>query len=153
MSSQKDVFTKYGKAIGQAPESPKGIKEFLTGLLRDLKDATGGGGSGSTVSVTQIQSTGTKIATITVDDVPTDLYSPAQTLPYVVTSAVSAAISATTVTITDASIATTSVIDIFSQNTSGTLINVKTCVVTTGQAVLTFDALEEATSFILHVYN
>lgn len=151
MSSQKDVFTKYGKAIGQAPESPKGIKEFLTGLLRDLKDATGG--SGSTVSVTQIQSTGTKIATITVDDVPTDLYSPAQTLPYVVTSAVSAAISATTVTISDASIATTSVIDIFSQNTSGTLINVKTCVVTTGQAVLTFDALEEATSFILHVYN
>lgn len=36
----------------------------------------GGGGSGSTVSVTQIQTTGTKIATITVDNVPTDLYAP-----------------------------------------------------------------------------
>lgn len=35
-----------------------------------------GGGSGSTVSVTQIQSTGTKIATITVDNVDTDLYAP-----------------------------------------------------------------------------
>lgn len=32
--------------------------------------------SGSSVSVTQIQSTGTKIATITVDDTPTDLYAP-----------------------------------------------------------------------------
>lgn len=34
--------------------------------------------TGTTVSVTQIQSTGTKIATITVDSVDTDLYSPAQ---------------------------------------------------------------------------
>ena len=34
------------------------------------------GGGGSSVSVTQIQSTGTKIATITVDDTPTDLYAP-----------------------------------------------------------------------------
>ena len=35
-----------------------------------------GGGSGSTVDVTQIQTTGTKIATITVDSVGTDLYAP-----------------------------------------------------------------------------
>lgn len=35
-----------------------------------------GGGSGSTVSVTQIQTTGTKIATITVDNIDTDLYAP-----------------------------------------------------------------------------
>lgn len=35
-----------------------------------------GGGGGSTVSVTQIQTTGTKIATITVDNVDTDLYAP-----------------------------------------------------------------------------
>lgn len=33
-------------------------------------------GGGSVVSVTQIQSTGTKIATITVDSVDTDLYAP-----------------------------------------------------------------------------
>lgn len=35
-----------------------------------------GGGSGSTVEVTQVQTTGTKIATITVDSVGTDLYAP-----------------------------------------------------------------------------
>lgn len=35
-----------------------------------------GSGGGSNVSVTQILSTGTKIATITVDDTPTDLYAP-----------------------------------------------------------------------------
>ena len=34
------------------------------------------GGSGSDVEVTQIQATGTKIATIEVDDVSTDLYAP-----------------------------------------------------------------------------
>ena len=37
---------------------------------------TGGGGGGSNVSVTAIQTTGTKIATITVDNVDTDLYAP-----------------------------------------------------------------------------
>jgi hypothetical protein len=36
---------------------------------------------GSTVSVTQIQSTGTKIATITVDSVGTDLYAPTKSTP------------------------------------------------------------------------
>lgn len=35
-----------------------------------------GGSGGSTVTVTQIQTTGTKIATITVDSVGTDLYAP-----------------------------------------------------------------------------
>ena len=35
-----------------------------------------GGSGGSTVTVTQIQATGTKIATITVDSVDTDLYAP-----------------------------------------------------------------------------
>ena len=42
-------------------------------------------GGGSTVSVTQIQTTGTKIATITVDSVGTDLYAPASTQPTAMT--------------------------------------------------------------------
>lgn len=42
-------------------------------------------GGGSTVSVTQIQTTGTKIATITVDSVDTDLYAPAGTQPTAMT--------------------------------------------------------------------
>ena len=37
----------------------------------------GGGGGGSTVEVTQIKTSGEKIATITVDNVPTDLYASA----------------------------------------------------------------------------
>ena len=70
-----------------------------------------------------------------------------------VTDPVSAAVSATSVTITDEAIMTTSTIDIFSETTSGALINVKSCVVTAGQAVLSFDALEEAASFKLHIFN
>ena len=153
MSTQKQIFTKWKNILGSQHESVPGLIQSLRLMLSDLENASGGGGGGSTVSVTQIQTTGNKIATITVDGAGTDIYSPIPSLPYIATSAVSGAINATTVTIQDASITTSSVIDIFSQNTSGTLINVKTCVVTTGQAVLTFDALTEATSFILHVYN
>lgn len=42
-------------------------------------------GGGSDVTVTQIQTTGTKIATITVDSVGTDLYAPASTTPTAMT--------------------------------------------------------------------
>lgn len=56
-------------------------------------------------------------------------------------------------TIEDEAILTTSIIDVYSENSSGTPINVESIVVTTGQAVLSFDALEEATSFMLHVIN
>lgn len=58
-----------------------------------------------------------------------------------------------TCTIEDEAILTTSIIDVYSENSSGTPINVESVVVTTGQAVLSFDALEEATSFMLHVIN
>lgn len=51
-------------------------KKSGTDYDTEWADEEGGGGSGSTVSVTQIQSTGTKIATITVDGVGTDLYAP-----------------------------------------------------------------------------
>lgn len=47
----------------------------------------GGSGSGSTVSVTQVVSSGTKIATITVDGSGTDLYSPTETDPVFTASA------------------------------------------------------------------
>lgn len=51
-------------------------KKSNTDYDTEWANEEGGGGSGSTVSVTQIQSTGTKIATITVDGVGTDLYAP-----------------------------------------------------------------------------
>lgn len=58
-----------------------------------------------------------------------------------------------TCTIEDEAILTTSIIDVYSENSSGTPISVSSVVVTTGQAVLHFDALTEATSFKLHVVN
>lgn len=67
------------------------------------------------------------------------------------TSPVSASQGATSVTISDAKITTTSVLDIYAQNTSGTDITYLTKTVTSGQIVLTFDALAEATSFIVVV--
>ncbi len=69
------------------------------------------------------------------------------------TNPVNCAIGDTTATITDANILTTSIIEDYSQNSSGTKINVPEITVTTGQAVLHFDALEEATSFRLYVVN
>lgn len=58
-----------------------------------------------------------------------------------------------TCTIEDERILTTSIIDVYSENESETPIPYESCVTTTGQAVLSFDALEEATSFMLHVIN
>jgi len=68
-------------------------------------------------------------------------------------SAVSKAVGSTSVTISDPAIATTSAIDIYSQNTSGTPISLSTVVATTGQVVVSFDALTEATSFKAHIFN
>lgn len=60
---------------------------------------------------------------------------------------------ATTCTISHDAINTSSIIEAFSQNTSGDVIGVTNIAVTAGQAVLTFDALTEDTSFILHITN
>lgn len=69
------------------------------------------------------------------------------------TTPVSCAVGDTTVTIQDVNILTTSKVDPYSENASGTPLNVESCVVTTGQAVLTFGALEEATNITLHIMN
>ena len=71
----------------------------------------------------------------------------------VISSSVSCAIGATSCTITDAAIATTSLVHPFSSNTSGTPIPFTSITVTTGQAVIAFDALEEATSFKVMIMN
>ena len=69
------------------------------------------------------------------------------------TTPVSCAVGDTTVTIQNANILTTSVIDAYSENASGTPLNIESIVATTGQAVLTFGELEEATSIKLHIMN
>lgn len=68
------------------------------------------------------------------------------------TTAVSAILGATTITITDANILTTSKIDIYTENTSNTEPNITGKTISSGQLILTFDVLEEATSFLLHIY-
>lgn len=68
-------------------------------------------------------------------------------------SSVSASIGDTTVTIADSSIATTSTIEAYSENSSGTPVAVTQYTVTSGQVVLTFGALKEATSFKVKIYN
>ena len=69
------------------------------------------------------------------------------------TSAVTAAVSATSVTINNDAIGTTSILEVYSQNASGTVITVNDIDVTPGTAVLSFPALAEATDFILHIVN
>ena len=69
------------------------------------------------------------------------------------TPAVTAAASATSVTINNDSIVPTSILEVFSQNASGTVITVNDIDVSAGAAVLSFPALAEATSFIIHVIN
>ena len=79
------------------------------------------------------------------------VYTAIEPVKGVFTSAVSAAIGATSATITDAAIKTTSTIDDYCETASGKKVPVKQITITTGQAVLSFDALTEAASFILWI--
>ena len=148
--SLKTVFQNFAKDLKGTMHTTEAVIDLVDRYMPDFIDNASSGGGGSSVTYSQTATTGGECGTITIDDVATKIYSP---IPYKFTSAVTGAISATSVTITDASIATTSVIDIFTETTSGKLVNVKQCVVTTGQAVLSFDALEESTSFKLQIFN
>lgn len=79
------------------------------------------------------------------------VYTAIEPVKGVFTSAVSAAIGATSATITDAAIKTTSIVDDYCETASGKKVPVKQIVITTGQAVLSFDALTEAASFKLWI--
>lgn len=68
------------------------------------------------------------------------------------TTPVSCAVGDTTCTIQNVNILTTSIIDYYTENASNTHIDAKQ-VITAGQDVLTFDALEEATNIRLHIIN
>ena len=59
----------------------------------------------------------------------------------------------TSATITDAKITTSSIVEPFSSNSSGNTVIVTKITVTTGQAVIYFDALAEATSFKARITN
>ena len=73
----KEAFEKLTSVCAAGMKNPFFVMRKLHDAFADIADKIeGGGGGGSTVEVTQVVSTGTKIATITVDDTPTDLYAP-----------------------------------------------------------------------------
>lgn len=78
----KQAFEKLTMVCGAALKNPFFVQRNLHDAFADIAaNIEEGGGGGSTVEVTQVVSTGTKIATITVDDTPTDLYAPNPVIP------------------------------------------------------------------------
>ena len=125
---------------------------FTDGTHFDYTVTNGSSGS-STASGVSFDNTGTDLNSTNVQNaivevngkIPNEVWTPA----------VACLVGDTTCTITNSAISTAStcVIEDFSENASGTKIAVTQIVVTSGQAVLHFDALTEATSFRLHIYN
>ncbi len=73
----KEAFEKLTATTAAAMKNPFFVMRKLHDAFADIADKIeGGGGGGSTVVVTPIVESGTKIATITVDETPADLYAP-----------------------------------------------------------------------------
>lgn len=77
-----------------------------------------------------------------------------KTIPNITwSSAVSCAAGSTSCTITDAAITTSSIVEPFIDDGSGDAIPYSNVTITTGQAVISFDALESASSFKVRITN
>jgi len=72
----KQAFEKLAMVTGAAVKNPWFVCRNLNQAFADIAENIEGGGGGSTVEVTQVVSSGTKIATIKVDDASTDLFAP-----------------------------------------------------------------------------
>ena len=73
----KDHILKLADGVSKCQENAKSLAQVIFRGLDDIADnLPEHPGGGSDVSVTQVLSSGTKTATITVDDTPTDLYAP-----------------------------------------------------------------------------
>ena len=73
------VISAVGEGGTDVEGNPSGTPTAVLSSIRigdDIFSIPGGGGGGSSVSFTQILSTGTKIGTIAIDGVPTDIYAP-----------------------------------------------------------------------------
>lgn len=77
----KEAFEKLTAVTAAAMKNPFFVIRKLHDAFADIADKIEGGGGGSTVEVTQVVSSGTKIATITVDGTPTDLFAPIPDIP------------------------------------------------------------------------
>lgn len=114
-----------------------------------MNEIGSGGGGGSTVSWSQIVTTGTKIATVMINGVTTDVYAPTSggSAYTDVTGTLSAG--STSLTLQDASITTSSTLDFYT-DTFG--VNPTNAVVTTGQVVLTFEAQQAAVNVKVRIW-
>lgn len=78
----KEAFEKLTATTAAAMKNPFFVMRKLHDAFADIADKIeGGGGGGSTVVVTPIVESGTKIATISVDDVDSDLFAPNPDIP------------------------------------------------------------------------
>ena len=78
----KDHILKLADGVSKCQENAKSLAQVIFRGLDDIADnLPEHPGGGSDVSVTQVLSSGTKTATITVDDTPTDLYAPTPSAP------------------------------------------------------------------------
>lgn len=84
MATLKSVISKFRKELKTTYQAQKNIMDVTDRYLTELENAETGGGSD--VTVTQVVSTGTKIASIKVDDDITDLYAPNATVTQTVAS-------------------------------------------------------------------
>lgn len=73
----KEAFQKLSQVTNAGIKNPWFVIRNLGQTFADIADKISGGGGGSTVEVTQVLTSGTKIATIKVDGDDTDLYAPA----------------------------------------------------------------------------
>ena len=97
----KDHILKLADGVSKCQENAKSLAQVIFRGLDDIADnLPEHPGGGSDVSVTQVLSSGTKTATITVDDVDTDLYAPDPT-DVVVTQEQTSGTKIATITIDD----------------------------------------------------
>ena len=122
------------------------------------ENAAEGGGGGTSAQNVSYDNTTSGLTATNVQDAIDEVEGRVDTIETALSkekmsSKVTCAIGATSATITDASISTTSIIYPYFENTSGDAMSYTNITVTTGQAVVTFGALTEATDVYVRITN
>ena len=122
------------------------------------ENAAEGGGGGTSAQNVSYDNTTSGLTATNVQDAIDEVEGRVDTIETALakekmSSKVTCAIGATSATITDASIATTSIIYPYFENASGDAMAYTNITVTTGQAVVSFDALVEATDVYVKITN
>lgn len=119
----------------------------ILGAINELQ--AGGGGGGSSVSWNQITATGTKIAEIIINNVQTDVYAPTSGGAGYTEATATLAAGATTVTIQNAAITTSSTLDFYTDVFG---VNPTNVAVSAGEVTLTFEAQQSAVGVKVRIW-